>query len=87
MGQKDLRDMLDKIKLNVRALKTISIHENQVGPLLIPIVLKKLPNLIRLKVSGRLEKENWNIEDFMDCNYCAWKLWVFEKRSRTKKWR
>ena len=64
---KDLRDLFDKIKINVRALKTTEIHEDQVGPLLIPIVLKKLPNVIRLQISRRLGKESWNIEEFMDC--------------------
>ena len=64
---KDLRDLFDKIKINIRALKTTGIHEDQVGPLLIPIVLKKPPNVIRLQISRRLGKENWNIEEFMDC--------------------
>ena len=64
---KDLRDLFSKIKINVRALKTTGIHEDKVGPLLIPIVLKKLPNVIRLQISRRLGKENWNIKEFMDC--------------------
>ena len=63
---KDLRDLFSKIKINVRALKTTGIHEDKVGPLLIPTVLKKLPN-IRLQISRRLGKENWNIKEFMDC--------------------
>ena len=54
---KDLRDLFDKIKINVRALKTTGIHEDQVGPLLIPIVLKKVPNVIRLQISRRLGKK------------------------------
>ena len=33
---KDLSDMFDKIESNVRALKTVGIHQEQVGPLLIP---------------------------------------------------
>ena len=37
---KDLRDLFDKIRINFRALKTTEIHEDQVGPLLIPIVTK-----------------------------------------------
>ena len=79
---KDLRDLFDKIKINVRALKTTEIHEDQVGPLLIPIVLKKLPNVIRLQISRRLGKESWNIEEFMDCintEIIARENCVFEK--------
>ena len=37
---KDLRDLFHKIRINFRALKTTEIHEDQVGPLLIPIVTK-----------------------------------------------
>ena len=29
--------------------------------------MKKPPNVIRLQISRRLGKENWNIEEFMDC--------------------
>ena len=47
-------------------MKTAEIHEDQVGQLLIRIVLKKLSNFMRLRISRRLEKENWNIEEFMD---------------------
>ena len=48
-------------------MKTTGRHKDQVGRLLIRIVLKKLSNLMRLRISRRLEKENWNIEEFMDC--------------------
>ena len=54
---KDLRDLFDKIKISVRALKTTGIHEDQVRLLLIPAVLKKLPNVIRLQISRRLGKK------------------------------
>ena len=37
--------MFDKVKINVRALRTTGIHEEEVGSLLIPIALKKLPYL------------------------------------------
>ena len=38
---KELRDLCDKIESNVAALKTVGIHQEQVRPLLIPIVLEK----------------------------------------------
>ena len=30
-----------------------------------PITLEKLPNTIKLQISRKLGKENWNIEQFM----------------------
>ena len=62
---KELRDLYDKVESNVRALKTIGTHQEQVGPLLIPIILEKLPNVIRLQISRKLGKENWSIDDFL----------------------
>ena len=64
---KELRDFYDKIESNVTALKTVEIHQEQVGSLLIPIVLEKLPNVIKLQNSCKLGKENWSIDDFLIC--------------------
>ena len=63
---KELRDLYDKIESNVRALKTAGIHQEQVGPLLIPIALEKLPNVKRLQISRKLGK-NWTIDNFLIC--------------------
>ena len=30
-----------------------------------PIILEKLPNTIKLQISRKLGKENWNIEEFL----------------------
>ena len=59
--------MGDNIESNVRALKTVAIHQEQLGPFLIPIVLEKLPNVIRLQICRKLGKENWSIDDFLIC--------------------
>ena len=59
--------MFDKIESNVRALKTVGIHQEQVGPPLIPIILEKLSDVINLQISGQLGKENWRIDDFLEC--------------------
>ena len=62
---KELQD--ESNESNVRTLKTVGIHQEQVGPLWIPIVLEKLPNVIRLQISRKLGKENWSIDDFLKC--------------------
>ena len=46
-----LRRLYDKIENNVRALSTMGIVKTQLGPMLMPIVLEKLPNVVRLQVS------------------------------------
>ena len=35
------------------------------GPLLVPIILEKLPNKIKLQIGWKSGKENWNIEQFL----------------------
>ena len=35
------------------------------GPLLVSIILEKLPNTIKLQISRKLGKENWNIKQFL----------------------
>ena len=61
---KELRNLFDRVKGNVRALYTIGIDSDHFGPLLIPIVLEKLPNVIRLHISRKLEKNNSNMKNF-----------------------
>ena len=50
----ELRRLYDKVESNVRALSTVGINKEHFGPLLIPIVLEKLPNAIRLQISRKL---------------------------------
>ena len=62
-----LRRLYDQIENNFRALSTVGITAEHFGPLLIPIVLEKLPNVIRLQISRELGKENWDVDAFMKC--------------------
>ena len=62
-----LRRLYDQIENNVRALRTVGISAEHFGPLLIPILLEKLPNVIRLQITRKLGKTNWDIEQFMLC--------------------
>lgn len=40
---KELKNLFDRVKGNSRTLNTIGINLEHLGPLLIPIVLEKLP--------------------------------------------
>ena len=63
----ELRELHDRIKSNVGALKTVRIQQEYFGSLLIPI-LEKIPNVIRtLQIRMQLGKENWNNSDFLLC--------------------
>ena len=62
---KELRNLHDKVKMNIRALNTTDVSHEHFGALLIPIVLEKLPHIVRLQISRKLGTDNWSINDFM----------------------
>ena len=63
---KELRSLYDKVESNVRALTSLGVVRAQVGPMLIPIILDKLPDAIRLQVSRGLgNSKGWKIDDFL----------------------
>ena len=62
---KEMRKLRDTIESNVRALRSLGINYEYFRPLLVPIILEKLPNTIKLQISRKLGKENWNIEQFL----------------------
>ena len=67
VNDESLRELYDKVEVNIRALNSAGITAEHFGALLIPIVLEKLPNIIRLQVSRTLGSDNWHIQDFMQC--------------------
>ena len=64
-GVKDLRKLYDAVESHVRSLNGWGIVYQHFGALLITIILEKLPNTIKLQISRKLGKENWNIEQFL----------------------
>ena len=60
-----MRKLHDTIESNVQAWRSLRINYEHFGPLLVPIILEKLPNTIKLQISRKLGKENWNIGQFL----------------------
>ena len=63
---KELRDLYDEIESHVRSLISVGVHSDHYGPLLIPIVLDKSPDEIKLTINRKLGSNNWKIKEFMD---------------------
>ena len=63
---RELRAMYDKIVVNLRALLAFKIDSQQFGPMLIPIVLDKLPAEIKLEISRTMNNKEWDIDELMD---------------------
>ena len=64
-GVKDLRKLYHTVESHVRSLSSLGINYQYFGPLLIPIILERLPITIKLQISRKSGKENWNIEQFL----------------------
>ena len=64
---RSLRELYHDVESNVRALENLGVSYEQFGPLLIPIILEKLPNMIKLQISRKLGSGNWNVQDFLAC--------------------
>ena len=61
----ELRNLFEQIESHVRSLGSLNVKSEHYGPLLIPIILKQLPDDIKLQISRTLGRENWQIEEFM----------------------
>ena len=61
---RSLRELHDNVESNVQALGNLVVNYEQFGSLLRPIILEKIPNMIKLQISRKLESGNWEVQDF-----------------------
>ena len=64
---RSLRELYDNVESNVQALENLGLRYEQFGSILIPIILEKLPNMIKLQISRKLGSGNWKVQDFLAC--------------------
>ena len=64
-GIQDLRKLYDTVESHARSQNDLGINYQHFGPLLIPIILERLPSTTKLQISRKLGKQNWNIEQFL----------------------
>ena len=60
-----LRYVFDQLSVPTRGLDSLGASLGQYGSLLIPIIMSKLPNEIRLQVVRNSTDEVWKIEDLL----------------------
>ena len=60
-----LRYVFDQISVHTRGLASLGVSPEQYGSLLIPIIMSKLPNEIRLQEARNSTHEVWKIEDLL----------------------
>jgi hypothetical protein len=72
-----IRQLYDSIETHIRSLRNLGIDSNSCGSLLVPLIVSKLPEEMRLIVAQNLEKNEWNIDKLL----CKFKL-ELEARER-----
>lgn len=62
---KELRKLYDSIEAQVRSLSALDCKSETFGPMLIPIIMKKLPSEFRLLVSRNIPDRVWDVNDVL----------------------
>lgn len=60
-----MRKLCDLVKAQIRGLNCVGVEAKNYGPLLIPVVLSKIPDEIKLIVSRKFGKDIWDAELIM----------------------
>ena len=61
-----LRFVYDKISINVRGLASLGVNSTQYGSLLIPVIMSKLPQEVRIQVARNTAREVWEMSELLD---------------------
>ena len=61
-----IRFVYDKIRVHVCGLEALGVTPEQYGSLLIPILMSKLPNSLRLEVARKSTNEVWKINELLE---------------------
>ena len=60
-----LRGFLGQVEVIIRGLQSLSVDESTFGSLLIPILLEKLPEDIKLQVTRLISSEIWDLRELL----------------------
>ena len=61
-----LRTVYDKIMVNIRGLEALGVTSDQYGSFLIPVIMTKLPDEIRLRIAREAGRNAWKINPLLD---------------------
>ena len=59
---KDLRSLYDIIEYQVRSLNSLGLDQKSYGPMLVPVILSKLPQEFKLTISRSIGKNRWDVD-------------------------
>ena len=62
---KGIRQLNDKTEIRIRGLETLGVEAQQYGSLLVPFLLSKVPQELRLIISGEFDAGNWSLDELL----------------------
>ena len=62
MDIKELRGLYDTVETQVRSLHSLGLDEKNYGSLLIPVIMSKLPQEIKLIITRQFGKHAWDVK-------------------------
>lgn len=65
MDVKKMRQIYDKVEIHVRGLQALGVGTEQYGTLLIPIMMSKILEELRLILSRQFDGDNWNLDHLL----------------------
>ena len=60
-----IRFVYDKISINVRGVEALGVNSSQYGSLLIPVVISKLPQDVRLQIARNTAQDVWEMSELL----------------------
>ena len=61
-----LRKFFDTVETNFRGLEALGVEKETYSEIVVPTVLNKLPEVVRLTITRDKEHLKWNVKDFVD---------------------
>ncbi|CAB3986360.1 uncharacterized protein LOC110232693, partial, partial [Paramuricea clavata] len=61
-----LRRLYDQIEAHVRGLKSLDVPDTEYGALLLPILIGKIPDEIRILLGRKMTGESWNLNTLLE---------------------
>lgn len=62
---KGIRQLYDKTEIHIRGLQALGVEVQQYGRLLVPVLLSKVPQELRLIISREFDKGNWSLGELL----------------------
>ena len=63
---KKIRVILDQLEVNIRGLEALGISSDSYGELLLAIVMKKIPEEMRLTLTRQFKGKQWNLDKVLE---------------------